>query len=148
MKKFTVLILALAMAFGASVAQAAKSAAKSSGGSYFYLTAATDSDSDGDAALVLSPMFSTLAACDTAAASAANLLQGCVAQCNPTSPSTGYFLEQKEDSDKDDPTRFVYQAIGPYGFLTDCEAGIAAASSAGITDLLSACSVYSSGCKK
>jgi hypothetical protein len=144
MKAFTVMFLAVALATG--TAFAAKNSSGSTGGGYFYITVGTDTDSDGDARLVSSAVFSTLAACDTAAASATALVQGCVARCNPASTSA-YYMEQKTDSDSDDPSKFLYYPIGPYGFESDCEAGIADASAAGVTDVLSACSVFSSVCK-
>lgn len=142
MKSVMVMIVAIALATG--TAFAGKNSSNSGG--YFYVTAGADSDSDGDARLVASPLFSTLAACDTAAASATALIQGCVPRCNG-SGRTVYYVEQTMDSDSDDPTTLLYQTIGPYGLKSDCANGIADATAAGMTDVLPGCLTFSSPCR-
>ena len=142
MKVLTAMIVAIALATG--TAFAGKNSSGSGG--YFFVTAGTDTDSDGDARLLASPTFSTMAACDAAAASATTLIQGCVAHCSGNS-RTVYFVEQTMDSDSDDPTTLLYQTIGPYGSRSDCANGIADASAAGMTDVLPGCLTFSSPCR-
>lgn len=141
MKALTVIILAVALATGPAYARKSSSSGSGTGGGYFYVTAGVDTDSDGDANLVASAVFSTEAACETSAASASDLIQGCVATYDPANPKTDYYMEQKV------PTKFVYQPIGPYGFEGDCEAGIGLASSVGITNVMPECTVFSNGSK-
>jgi hypothetical protein len=51
------------------------------------------------------------------------------------------------DSDSDDPTTLLNQTIGPYGAKPDCQAGIAAATAAGMTDVLPGCLTFTSPCR-
>lgn len=141
MKALTVMIVAIALATGTAFA-----GKNSSSGGYFYVTVGTDTDSDGDAPLVASPTFSTLAACGTAAGSETALIQACVPHCNGGG-RTVYFVEQTMDSDSDDPTTLLYQTIGPYGSRSDCANGIAAATAAGVTDVLPGCLTFTSPCR-
>ena len=141
MKALTVMIVAIALATGTAFA-----GKNSNSGGYFYVTVGTDTDSDGDARLVASPVFSTLAACDTATASATALIQGCVSRCDGSERMI-YYVEQTMDLDSDDPTTLLYDTIGPYGSRSDCQAGIAAASAAGVTDVLPGCLTFTSPCR-
>jgi hypothetical protein len=141
MKALMAMVVAIALATGTAFA-----GRNSTSGGYFYVTAGTDTDSDGDARLVASPTFSTAAACDTAAASATALIQGCVPHCSG-SARTVYYVEQTMDSDSDDPTTLLYQTIGPYGLKSDCQAGIADATAAGVTDVLPGCLTFTSPCR-
>lgn len=143
MKAFPVLILAIALATGNAFA--GKSSKISTSGGYFYVTASADTDSDGDAMLSVSRVFPTLAGCETAAGAATGVFQHCVPRCDPANPTTAYFLEQQFDGDSADPKSLI-QAIGPYGFLSDCEAAITMAPGAGITDLLPSCAVATLTC--
>jgi hypothetical protein len=131
MKKLTIFAMTAWFLIYAPIAHAA----------YFYLTAGVDLDNDGDPKLSTSASFSTLAACQ--AALPATAVQGCVANCAPASPSQ-YFLEQFSDGDKDDGFKGLYHGVGPYGYQADCEAGIANAAAAGITNVLAACTVVTS----
>jgi hypothetical protein len=116
---------------------------------WFYLTAGADADADGDNPLGTSRTFSTLAACNTKAAAATNLVQGCVADCDPANPGSGWFLEQLGDGDKDAPQG--YRGMGPYGFQSDCNAGIADAVALEMTNVMAACTLVTAkhftGCK-
>ena len=141
MRALTVMIVAIALATGTALA-----GKNSSNGGYFYLTAGMDTDSDGDARLVASATFPTMAACTTAAASETTLIQDCVPHCDD-SERTVYYVGQTTDSDSDDPTTFLYQTIGPYASRSSCQAGIAAASAAGMTDVLPRCLTFTSPCK-
>ena len=141
MKAFTVLILAIALAGGNAFA-----GKSSTTGGYFYVTASADTDSDGDAVLSVSRFFPTLAGCETAAGAATGVFQDCVARCDSANPTTAYFLEQQFDGDSGDPRKTPMQAIGPYGFLSDCQAAITSAPAAGITDLLPSCASAALAC--
>jgi hypothetical protein len=132
MKKLTIFAVTAWFLISAPIAHAG----------YFYLTAGVDLDNDGDPKLSTSASFSTLAACQ--AALPATAFQGCVASCDPTNPSVEYFLEQFSDGDKDDGFKGLYHGVGPYGYQADCEAGIADAAAAGMTDVLAACTVVTS----
>ena len=135
------MIVAAALAAGTAFA-----GKNSSNGGYFYVTAGTDTDSDGDALLVASMTFPTMAACTTAAACETALIQSCVPHCSGNS-RTVYFVEQTMDSDADDPTTLLYQTIGPYDSRSDCANGIADASAAGVTDVLPGCLTFASPCR-
>jgi hypothetical protein len=106
---------------------------------WFYVTAIfhQDTDNDGDAPLFDSNTFSTLAGCQAKSAIARNLIQDCVSNCDPANPNSGWYLEEFGDADADGNRKF--EGFGPYGFQADCEAGIADAISAGITNVLSQC---------
>ena len=103
---------------------------------YSYLTGAADKDTDGDGTLS-TVVFSTLSACQSAAATASNVVQGCFSTCDPANSKSAMYLEQQGDNDNDS-SRFM-NGVGPYGFLADCDAGIADAQAAGYTDVLSQC---------
>jgi hypothetical protein len=117
--------------------------------SWFYLTEGADTDADGDNPLSTSREVSSLASCQAAAAAATGVVQGCVTTCDPANPTSGWFLEQAGDNDSDGPKGF--RGMGPYGFQSDCEAGIADAVNAGMNNVLSACTLVTakhfSGCK-
>lgn len=104
--------------------------------SYAYLAGAADKDTDGDGALS-TVMFSTLSACQTAAGAASNVVQGCFSTCDPANSKSAMYLQQQGDKDHDS-TPFM-NGVGPYGFLSDCDAAIADAQAAGYTDVLSQC---------
>jgi hypothetical protein len=104
---------------------------------YSYLVGAPDKDNDGDGALS-TVGFSTLSACQKAAATASNVVQGCVSTCDPANSKSAMFIEQQGDNDGDS-ARFM-NGVGPFGFLADCDSGIAAAVAAGYTDVMSECS--------
>jgi hypothetical protein len=103
---------------------------------YSYLAGALDKDADGDGTLS-TVVFSTLAGCQSAAAAASNVVQGCFSTCDPANPKSAMYLEQQGDNDNDS-SRFM-NGVGPYGFLADCDSGIADAQAAGYTDLMSQC---------
>jgi hypothetical protein len=103
---------------------------------YSYLAGGLDTDHDGDGTLS-TVVFSTLTACQNAAATASNVVQGCVRTCDPANSKSAMFIEQQGDNDNDS-SRFM-NGVGPYGFLADCDAGIADAQAAGYTDVLSEC---------
>jgi hypothetical protein len=103
---------------------------------YSYLAGAADKDTDGDGTLS-TVVFSTLSACQSAAAAASNVVQGCFSTCDPANPKSAMYLEQQGDNDGDS-SRFM-NGVGPYGFLADCDAGIADAQAAGYTDVQSQC---------
>jgi hypothetical protein len=95
----------------------------------------------------VSRVFPTLAGCESAAGTGTGVFQDCVARCDPANPTTAYFLEQQFDGDSGDPRRTPMQAIGPYGFLKDCQAAITTiAPAAGITDLLPSCASATLSC--
>ena len=104
--------------------------------SYAYLAGSPDSDRDGDGTLS-TVVFSTLNGCQSAAAAASNVVQGCFGTCDPTNSKSTFYIEQQGDSDGDS-FRFM-NGVGPYGFLADCNSGIADAHAAGYTDILSEC---------
>ena len=125
MKKLTTTIVAMSALFvaNAPIAHAA----------YFYVTEKVSSRGDS---LATSNTYSTLAACETKAQAASNLVQDCVSSCDPANPKSQYFLEQV--------TNGSYQGFGPYGFQADCENGIADAVGAGMTNILSSCTFVAS----
>ena len=94
---------------------------------------------DGDNPLTMSRTYSTQAACDAKAAATTGLVQGCLASCDPANPANEWFLEQLGDNDSDGPKG--YRGMGPYGFQADCNAGIADAVAAGMTDIMPACTL-------
>ena len=103
---------------------------------YSYLTGAPDKDADGDGSLS-TVVFATLSACQSAAATASNVVQGCFSTCDPANSRSAMFIEQQGDNDGDS-SRFM-NGVGPYGFLADCDSGIADAQAAGYTDVLPEC---------
>jgi hypothetical protein len=110
--------------------------------SWFYLTEGVDTDADGDNPLSVSRTYSTQATCNAKAAAAAGVVQDCVATCDPAHPANQWFLEQAGDNDADGPKG--YRGMGPYGFQADCNAGIADADAAGMTNVLAACTLVTS----
>ena len=103
---------------------------------YSYLAGAADKDTDGDGALS-TVVFSTLSGCQSASAAASNVVQGCFSTCDPANSKSAMFIEQQGDNDHDSSP--FMNGVGPYGFLADCDAGIADAQAAGYTDILSQC---------
>lgn len=104
--------------------------------SYAYLVGAADKDADGDGTLS-TVVFSTLSACQSAAGAASNVVQGCFNTCDPANSKSAMYLEQEGDNDNDSSP--FMNGVGPYGFLSDCNSGIADAQAAGYTDVLSQC---------
>ena len=104
--------------------------------SYSYLAGGADQDTDGDGTLSTAT-FSSLAACNTAAAAASNVVQGCFSTCDPANSKNAFYLEQQGDKDNDS-SRYM-NGVGPYGFLADCNSGIADAQATGYTDVPSEC---------
>ena len=122
MKKLTTTIVAITALFLANApgALAAKAHGGGSGVSWFYLTEIVTSTGNQ---LTTSSLFSTQAACTTASqAGGVILVQGCVPDCNPASPTSEYFLEQSVSG--------KFHGFGPYGFESDCEAGSLAGAAA------------------
>ena len=103
---------------------------------YAYLAGSPDSDRDGDGTLS-TVVFSTLNGCQSAAAAASNVVQGCFGTCDPANSKSAFYIEQQGDGDSDS-FRFM-NGVGPYGVLADCNSGIADAQAAGYTDVLSEC---------
>jgi hypothetical protein len=103
---------------------------------YSYLAGGADQDQDGDGNLSI-VTFSSLAACTSVAAAASNVVQGCFSTCDPANSKSAFYLEQQGDNDNDG--RRYMSGVGPYGFLTDCDAAIADAQAAGYTDVQSEC---------
>ncbi len=104
--------------------------------SYSYLVGGSDKDTDGDGSLSTA-VFPTLSSCQSAAAAALNVVQGCFSTCDPANSKSAMYLEQQGDNDGDS-SRFM-NGVGPYGFVADCNSGIADAQAAGYTDVLSEC---------
>ena len=125
MKKLTTTIVAMTALFvaNAPIAHAA----------YFYVTEKVTSKGNS---LATSITYSTLAACETKAQAASNLVQDCVSSCDSANAKSQYYLEQV--------TNGSYQGFGPYGYRTDCEDGIADAVAAGMTNVLSTCTLVAS----
>jgi hypothetical protein len=98
--------------------------------SYFYVT---EKVAKGNASLSTSITYSTLAACQTKAQNATNLVQDCVSSCDPANSKSQYFLEQV--------TNGSYRGYGPYGYQADCEAGITDAFAAGMTNVMASCTL-------
>jgi hypothetical protein len=137
--KFNSTVFALLLGLGLVSPAQARSPTNTNPG-WFYVTALfqQDNDNDGDAPLFDSNTFSTLTRCQTKSAMAHNLVQDCVPNCDPANPYSAWYLEEAMgDADADGNRKF--EGFGPYGFQSDCEAGIADAISAGITSVLSQC---------
>jgi hypothetical protein len=103
---------------------------------YSYLVGGSDMDSDGDGSLSTA-VFPTLSSCQSAVAAALNVVQGCFSTCDPANSKNAFYLEQQGDKDHDS-SRYM-NGVGPYGFLTDCDAAIADAQAAGYTDVQPEC---------
>src|SRR6266699_315907 len=79
---------------------------------YAYLAGSPDSDRDGDGTLS-TVVFSTLNGCQSAAAAASNVVQGCFGTCDPANSKSAFYIEQQGDGDSDS-LRFM-NGVGPYG---------------------------------
>ena len=108
---------------------------------YFYVYGVADADGDGP--LTTSSLLG-LSKCQSAQAAAQpggmSVIQPCVPACNNTS-STAWTFIQSADSDGDGSSQPM--AIGIYLNQADCTAGIAAASTAGFTNISSVCVMLS-----
>ncbi|HEV2170625.1 MAG TPA: hypothetical protein VGR40_06740, partial [Candidatus Binatus sp.] len=111
--------------------------------SWFYLVEGAGTHTASDTLSTSRPV-SSLTSCQAAAATATGLVQDCVTTCDPANPSSAWFLEQLTPKGS-------FHGMGPYGFESDCEAGIADAVAAGMTNVMSACTLVTakhfSGCK-